>query len=211
MGNSTSSLITKQDRAILLLKKQRDALKQHQKKVLFAIAHDTEVAKQAVAANDPTRAKFYLKLKRQQLDMLTKVSGQLETIEGLIGTIEFKLVEKEVMDLLQQGNQVLKELNLQVSVEKVDEIMDTMTDEQVKTAEITDALGLGAMDYDVDEELAALEREANPTKTSATPPTKVAMPDAPELEPQLLPQPPTHEPQSPAAAKEAAAPAPLPA
>lgn len=210
MGNSTSSLITKQDRAILQLKKQRDALKQHQKKVTFAIAHDTDLAKLAVAANDPQRAKFYLKLKRQQLDMLTKVQGQLETIEGLIGTIEFKLVEKEVMDSLQQGNQVLKELNLQVSVEKVDEIMDTMNDEQIRTAEVTDALGLGGFDYDVEDELAALEREANPpTKTSVAPPTKVAMPDAPELEPQLLPQPPTHEPQLPQ--KQAAAPAPLPA
>ncbi|CAN3374529.1 hypothetical protein DIURU_001345 [Diutina rugosa] len=210
MGNSTSSSITKQDRAILQLKKQRDALKQHQKKVTFAIAHDTDLAKSAVAANDPQRAKFYLKLKRQQSDMLTKVQGQLETIEGLIGTIEFKLVEKEVMDSLQQGNQVLKELNSQVSVEKVDEIMDTMNDEQIRTAEVTDALGLGGFDYDVEDELAALEREANPpTKTSVAPPTKVAMPDAPESEPQSLPQPPTHEPQSPQ--KQAAAPAPLPA
>lgn len=156
MGNTTS--ITAHDRAILQLKKQRDALKQHQKKLDSTIAHDSTLAKQAVATN-PQRAKFYLKHKRQQLDLLGKTLIQLETIETLISTIEFKLVEKDVMELLQQGNQVLKHLNQQVSVDKVDEIMDTFSEERVKADEVTDALGLGGEEYDVDDELAALEEE----------------------------------------------------
>lgn len=190
MGNSALSLITKQDRAILQLKKQRDALKQHQRKLSHSLEHDTSLAKQAVAKNETERAKFYLKLKKQHNGMLSKTLGQLETLEQLISTIEFKLVEKDVMELLQQGNAVLKELNSQVSVDKVDEILDNMEDERVKVDEVTDALGLGAYDVDVDDELEALEREVAPEKAHTEP----KLPDAPQLVPQKLPDAPQTNP-----------------
>lgn len=194
MGNQPSTpKITEQDRAIFQLKQQRDKIKQHQRKLTIICNKQTALAKKAIANNQPQRAKFYLRCKKNQESTINKTFEQLDNLEKLIGTIEFKLIEKDVMYGLQQGNQVLKQLNNEMNVEKIDKIMDDLEEEKLKEAEISQTLGLGSglsrVDEDaIEQEFAKLDREIH-KESDKTKKEDVALPDAPTD--RILPEVPT--------------------
>ncbi|EDK43133.1 conserved hypothetical protein [Lodderomyces elongisporus NRRL YB-4239] len=171
MGNQPSApKITAEDRAIFQLKQQRDKIKQYQRKLSLIRDKQTKLAKKAILNKQPDRAKLYLRLKKQQEATITKTYDQLDNLEKLIGTIEFKLIEKDVMYGLQQGNAVLKQLNAEMNVDKIDKIMDDLEEERLQEQEISQTLGLGSglsrVDEDaVDDEFERLNKEIN--KTSA--------------------------------------------
>lgn len=170
MGQQTSTpKITLQDRAIFQLKQQRDKLKQYQRKLNTIIERQNKLAKEAIIKKDDARAKVYLRSKKQQQTTITKTYEQLDNLETLIGTIEFKLIEKDVMYGLEQGNEVLKTLNSEMSVDKIDKVLDGLEDERLKVDEVLDMLGMGSglsngEEHEVDEELANLEAEVNGAK-----------------------------------------------
>lgn len=166
MGQSPSApKITAQDRAIYQLKQQRDKLKQYQRKLDHVIARQTELARDALKRNQPERAKVYLRSKKQQESTIAKTYEQLGNLEHLIGTIEFKLIEKDVVQGLTIGSDVLKRLNTEMSVERIDKLLDTVDEENMKAAEILDMLGMTGLslsngeENEVDEELRRLEAE----------------------------------------------------
>lgn len=161
-AQSSKPTLTSQDKAIFQLKRQRDSLKQYQKKLYVVIEKQTEGAKAALLEGKPEKAKLYLKLKKQQQSVVNSTYEQLANLEGLIGTIEFKLIEKDVLNGLTEGNKVLKKLNAEMSIEKIDKVMDDIEEEVVRVDEISDILGNKLSDVqelEVDEELQALESE----------------------------------------------------
>lgn len=186
MGNQASQpKITAQDKAIYQLKRQRDSLKQYQRKIDVVKDRQTALAKQAVQEGKLDKAKAYLKAKKQQESITKSTYTQLENLESLIGTIEFKLIEKDVLYGLQQGNEVLKKLNAEMSVDKIDKVMDDLEEERIKVDEVSDILGLGLTnleEHEVEDELEQLEREVLGHKTSAVeekPKQQVTLPDVP--------------------------------
>lgn len=168
MGQQLSQpKITAQDKAIFQLKRQRDNLKQYQRKLNVVIDRQTALAKQALKDGKPEKARLYLRLKKQQQSVINTTYDQLGNLENLIGTIEFKLIEKDVIYGLSQGNEVLKKLNSEMSVEKIDKVLDDFEDERVKVDEVSDMLGSGLsnlQETEVDEELERLEEEVFGTK-----------------------------------------------
>lgn len=210
MGQQLSApKITAQDRAIFQLKQQRDKLQQYQKRLIIVSDKQQILARQAIRDQQQDKAKFYLKLKKQQESTIANTYSQLDNLEGLIGTIEFKLIEKDVIYGLQQGNQVLTKLNNDISIEKVDKLLDDIEDETVKVDEISDMLaGLNnKQESEVDEEFDKLNEEINgkkekeqekPVKLPDTPHT-VPLPDAPNNEIELPTKQEEQEPQQPIA------------
>lgn len=190
MGQQASApKITAQDRAIFQMKQQRDKLKQYQRKLNSVILRQQSLAKEALLKGDNERAKFYLKSKKQQEGVITKTYDQLDNLENLIGTIEFKLIEKDVVYGLSQGNQVLKTLNNEMSADKIDKIIDDLEDEKMKVDEVSDMLGTSSAlsnseEMEVDEELERMQRELMPQE-----PETPKLPEAPRQQP--LPEAPT--------------------
>lgn len=191
MGQQTSTpKITLQDRAIFQLKQQRDKLKQYQRKLNTIIERQNKLAKEAIIKKDNARAKIYLRSKKQQQTTITKTYEQLDNLETLIGTIEFKLIEKDVMYGLEQGNEVLKTLNSEMSVDKIDKVLDGLEDERLKVDEVLDMLGMGSglsngEEHEVDEELANLEAEVNGSKKVETEALQdIDMPAVPNTKPE---------------------------
>lgn len=173
MGQQTSTTkITPHDKAIFQLKQQRDKLKQYQKRIDHLIAQQSELAKVSITDKDLTKAKFYLKCKKQQLTNLRRTYDQLDTLEGLISTIEFKFVENELVKSLSVGNDILKQLNQQMNVDKIDQLMDDLHEERVKVDEVSDVLGepLTRVDQEeVDEEFDRLLKEQQPEPNVVVP------------------------------------------
>lgn len=195
MGQQPSTpKITAQDKAIFQLKQQRDKLKQYQKRLTNVIERQSELSRVAIRNKQPDRAKFYLRSKKQQESTISKTYDQLDNLEGLIGTIEFKLIEKDVLYGLQQGNSVLTKLNNEMSVDKIEKVLDDLEEEKIKVDEVSDALGMGSKlsnneETEVDEEFERLNTEINGKKEEQVP--ELGLPEAPKNE--ILPEVPNNE------------------
>ncbi|KAJ5546910.1 SNF7 family protein [Penicillium frequentans] len=167
MGNTNSSpKISSQDRAILDLKNQRDKLKQYRKRITVLTDRETEIAKECLAQNDRRRALLALRRKKYQESLLDKTDGQLAQLEQLASQVEFSLVQKDVLFGLQQGTEVLQAINKEMGgIEGVERLMGETEEARAYQEEISQMLegNLTNQDEDdVEEELAALQRETQP-------------------------------------------------
>ncbi|KAK3387060.1 Snf7 family [Podospora didyma] len=164
MGNS-SSRVTAQDKAILDLKTQRDKLHQYQRRITVLTDRETQIARQMLAQGDKKRALLALRRKKYQESLLTKTDAQLEQLEKLTSSVEFALIQKDVLFGLQQGTKVLKEIHAEMGgIDHVEKLMGETADAVAYQNEVSEMLGGRISNQDEDEvedELAALEAEVN--------------------------------------------------
>ena len=104
------------------------------------LERERQAAKDALAAGRKDQALLALRRRKYQEQLLVKTDNQLETLQQLVrlvtaamlnaqvSSIEFSLVEKDVLFGLKQGNAVLKELNAEMTVESVDKLMGETAD-----------------------------------------------------------------------------------
>ncbi|KAI8832584.1 Snf7-domain-containing protein [Chytriomyces cf. hyalinus JEL632] len=151
--------ITQHDRAILDLKVQRDKIKKYQKKLAQVAESETRIAKSHLAKGDKRRALLALKKKKYQESLIEKADMQLLNLEQMTDTIEFALIERDILEGLKQGNTVLKEIHKEMNVEAVQQLMDDTADAIAYQNEIDEILGGKLSDSDmedIEEELEAL-------------------------------------------------------
>ncbi|KAI0101859.1 charged multivesicular body protein 6 [Nemania sp. FL0031] len=177
MGNSNSR-VTAQDKAILDLKLQRDKLHQYQRRIVLLTDKETDIARQMLAAGDKKRALLALRRKKYQEQLLVKTDAQLAQLEQLTRNVEFALIQKDVVFGLQQGTRVLKEIHAEMGgIEHVEKLMGETADAIAYQKEVSEMLGGRITNQDEDEvedELAALEREINgPTPLPVAPRTEL--------------------------------------
>ncbi|KAI8974640.1 Snf7-domain-containing protein [Pilobolus umbonatus] len=149
---SSKNTITAQDRAILDLKVQRDKLKQYQKKINVIIDKEIEAAKTALNNGNKQKALLALKKKKYQMQLLEKTEQQLMTLEELTQSIEYALVEKQMLEGLKKGNEVLKEIHKETSIEAVEKLMDDTAEAIAYQNEIDEML-TGLMSPEEEEEV----------------------------------------------------------
>lgn len=164
MGNTSSSpRVTAQDKAILQVKLQKDKLLKYQKKSNLLLKSETEQIKKYLRENDKKSAKVLLKRTKYQETLLENVSNQLLNLENMIQNIEFKLVEKEFLKGLSNGNEILKKLNNEMNINDVEKLMDDVNENIQYQEEIDQVLSTSIVGRDVedeiDEELKQLELE----------------------------------------------------
>ncbi|TID31213.1 hypothetical protein CANINC_000156 [Pichia inconspicua] len=164
MGNTTSTnpKITHHDKAVLQLKLQRDKLTKSKQKIQVVLNREDQIIRQLVKENNLEKAKLALRKKKRQQSLLSTLERQSSTLEELIDTIEFKLIEKDVFYGIQEGAKVLKEINNEMSLEKVEKIMDESAEAVSYQNELSERLsGLltNQEESEVDEELRQLEIE----------------------------------------------------
>ncbi|GAB1313290.1 Vacuolar protein sorting-associated protein 20 [Madurella fahalii] len=162
MGNS-SSRITAQDQAIYNLKLQRDKLHQYQRRITLLTDKETSIARQMLAKGDKPRALLALRRKKYQESLLAKTDAQLEQLEKLTSSVEFALIQKDVLFGLQEGTKVLKEIHDEMGgIENVEKLMGETAEAMAYQREISEILA-GRMtnqdEEEVEDELAVLEAE----------------------------------------------------
>ncbi|KAI6136544.1 Snf7 family [Pisolithus sp. B1] len=178
--NQSVPKITAQDRAILDLKLQRDKLKQYQRKIQVILDQEYEIAKSYLAAGDRDRATIALRRRKYQQSLLLKTDGQLENLEQLVSTIEFSLVEISVLHGLKQGNEVLKEIHREMSVESVEKLMGETQEAREYQLEIGNLL---ANQLSVDDEEAVQEELRQLQVQSTRPELHAELPSVPAEQP----------------------------
>lgn len=137
MGNlSSAPKISSKDKAVLELKVQRDKLKQYEKKLCVVIERELAIAKTQLTLKNHHAARLALSKKKYQEGLLAKTGEQLLNIEQLTATIEYSMVEQEIIKKLALGNDVLKLIHKEMvrvlvlikDLEKVEKIMDDTAD-----------------------------------------------------------------------------------
>ncbi|KAI9634924.1 Snf7 family, partial [Dioszegia hungarica] len=137
--------ITAHDRAILDLKVQRDKMKQYQKRLQSVLDREQEIARESLKKGDKTRALRALRQRKYQEQLLVKTDGQLQTLQELASlpgrlSIEFTQIQATVMKGLEMGNEVLTQLHKEMSLEKVERLMDQTKEGVAYQREIDEAL-----------------------------------------------------------------------
>ncbi|KZT40078.1 hypothetical protein SISSUDRAFT_1060587 [Sistotremastrum suecicum HHB10207 ss-3] len=189
MGSGPSTpKITAQDRAILDLKLQRDKIKQYQRRIQGILDREHEIAKTCLAQGHKDKALLALRRRKYQETVLSKTDGQLQTLEELVSTIEFSLVEQAVLHGLKQGNAVLAEIHKEMNIESVEKLLGETQDAIAYQREIDEMLSNVITNDDeeaVQQELLELQREAI---AQEEPDVRVSLPTAPTEEPVHQPQ-----------------------
>lgn len=111
------------------MKNQRDKLHQYQRRITVLTSLETDIAKRMLAKGDKPRALLALRRKKYQESLLSKTDAQLEQLEQLTSTVEFTLVQKDVIFGLQQGTRVLQEIHREMGgIEHVEKLMEETTE-----------------------------------------------------------------------------------
>jgi len=184
------------DKAVLDLKVQRDKLKQYQKKCEDVLAKETSLARSLLKEGKKKLALLALKKKKYQEQLLQKTETQLTNIQQMIDSVEFAQIEQKVFQGLKEGNEVLKEIHAQMSIDEIDKLMEDTQEAIAYQQEVEDGL-YGKLttedEDDVMEQLAELEKEAGNKLLEALPETpkeklpKVEVPVEDEELPQQQP------------------------
>jgi len=195
------SRITEQDKAVLGLKKQRDQLKQYQKRILGVLEKDRELARKLLKEGKKDRAKLLLRKKKFQEGLLEKTDGQLDNLERLVHDIEFSQVQKQVIDGLKEGNVALEKANAMFSIDEIEDILADTQEASEKQREITDLLSGQLTQEDEDDVIAELdlliEADLEPTIAQDITEDLPAVPDTePERIEDQLPDVPTKDPKA---------------
>jgi len=151
--------VTAHDKAVLDLKVQRDKLMAYQKRMNGVVEKEKEAARQLLKAGQKDKALLVLKKKKRQEQLIAQSQAQLDNVSQMIDSVEFAQMEKDVFDKLKSGNEVLTQLNKEMSVEKVEALMEETEEALAARREIEEALA-GHLtpedDAEIEEELAAL-------------------------------------------------------
>ncbi|CAR29233.1 ZYRO0G03828p [Zygosaccharomyces rouxii] len=168
MGQRPSRVkITKNDRAILQLKRSKDEIHKFAKRTDNLIASE-RVRLKTMIQEDPKHYKenpkirFLLKRIHYQNHLLEQAGDQLINLENLVSTLEFKLVELQFVKGLEHGNEILSKLNKEFK--GADQLMDNVQSQTSYQNEINDVLarsvvGVDDFEEELDKELDQLEEQ----------------------------------------------------
>lgn len=165
LQSSKVNKVSSKDKAVLDLKLQRDKVKQYQKRLSLIGDRERELAKQSLAKGNKQRALLFLRKQKFQNQLLEKSFSQLSNLEELIESIEFAQVQQEVVKGLEQGAQTLKAINAEMSLDKIDKIMDDTAEGIAYQREIEQTLSSAISDEDelaIERDLERMEKEMMP-------------------------------------------------
>ncbi|KAH6596945.1 hypothetical protein BASA61_003287 [Batrachochytrium salamandrivorans] len=150
--------VSSQDKAVLELKVQRDKLKQYEKKLQTVLDRELQVAKEQLRLKNHHAARLALAKKKYQQGLLDKIDSQLITLDQLTQSIEYALVEQQVLEGLQNGTKVLNDLNKEMRLEDVEKLMDDSADAVAYQNQIGEMLSGVFSDADEADVMAELDQ-----------------------------------------------------
>ena len=153
---SRTTKINQEERALLDCKTCRDNIKKYIKSLEKNSSLKKQKAKEALKNKNRDRAKLYMRQSKMYQEQIKASEGKLEMIETQISQIETAQNQLDVFNVLKQGNNILKKLQEEVNVEKIQEIADDLNELKEQNDEITQFFkekGIEENDEEIDNEL----------------------------------------------------------
>ena len=153
---SRTTKINQEERALLDCKICRDNIKKYIKSLEKNSSLKKQKAKEALKNKNRDRAKLYMRQSKMYQEQIKSSEGKLEMIETQISQIETAQNQLDVFNVLKQGNNILKKLQEEVNVEKIQEIADDLNELKEQNDAITQFFkekGIEENDEEIDNEL----------------------------------------------------------
>ncbi|CAD7961391.1 unnamed protein product, partial [Amoebophrya sp. A120] len=158
--NKPVSRTTDQDRTLLQLKLQRDDLNKQKKRFANLIEEEAIIVNTCLREKKKQLALFHLKKKTIHGKMLTNCDNALLKLLELIDNVELLQMQQSVVQAMQVGNDMLKKMRKEVSVEKVEDLLEDAEELREWNAEINAVMAqYGVSEEDIDAELAMIEEQ----------------------------------------------------
>lgn len=111
------------------MKNQRDKLHQYQRRITVLTDREKKIAQEMLAKGNKQGALLALRRKKYQESLLSRTDNQLEQLEKLASSVEFALVQKDIVFGLQQGTKVLQEIHKEMGgLDHVEKLMGETAD-----------------------------------------------------------------------------------
>jgi charged multivesicular body protein 6 len=176
--------LSKNEKVLLECKQCRDNIKLYIKKLERTSNVKREKAKELLKNKQKDRAKLYLKQSKFHLEQVKISEAQLTMIEEQINNIESTTQMLEIQKVLEKGNNVLKEMQKEMNVEKWEKIKDDMDELQEEQNEINQFfrehdIDVQQADDEVNEMFNKMEKELglNEEKLPEVPQGKIVIDD----------------------------------
>ena len=181
--------LSKNEKVLLECKQCRDNIKLYIKKLETTSNKKREKAKELLKNKQKDRAKLYLKQSKFHLEQVKISEAQLTMIEEQINNIQSTTQMLEIQKVLEKGNNVLKEMQKEMNVEKWEKIKDDMDELQEEQNEINQFfrehdIDVQQADDEVNEMFNKMEKELglNEEKLPEVPQGKIVIDDNKEKE-----------------------------
>ena len=181
--------LSKNEKVLLECKQCRDNIKLYIKKLERTSNVKREKAKELLKNKQKDRAKLYLKQSKFHLEQVKISEAQLTMIEEQIDNIQSTTQMLEIQKVLEKGNNVLKEMQKEMNVEKWEKIKDDMDELQEEQNEINQFfrehdIDVQQADDEVNEMFNKMEKELglNEEKLPEAPKNKIVIDDNKEKE-----------------------------
>ncbi|KAK9457658.1 Snf7-domain-containing protein [Dipodascopsis uninucleata] len=165
-GGGSSGGNTRKDNAksaIIELRKHLDTLTKREALLEKRIAEQEGIARKNVSTNK-IAARNALKRKKALETELEKLQAGIASLEAESNAIESANLNFETMKVMQSGARALKNIHGNMDIDKVDATMDEIREQVALTDEIGEAisrpLGQDIDEFELEDELEALEQEA---------------------------------------------------
>jgi charged multivesicular body protein 6 len=170
---SPPSRVNESDKVIAELKITRDKVKNYLKKLESTIAACQSCVKECIRNKQKDKAMLALRKQKYLEKNLETGRGELLNLEGQIVSIENAQIQKNVYEALKQGNDFLKSMNQQLTLQDVDKLMEETAEAIEYQQEVGRALaqqGIEENDEDLLQQLDQLdEKEALDYEIPAVP------------------------------------------
>lgn len=177
-----ATAITDVDKAILSMKTQRRKLEDQGKLLEQRMDNQREAAKQLVVEGRKDRALLMLKKRKLTEQQLHQVQNLVLKVEEMLRNVEMSKQSTKIFDVLNEGNQALKQLQQQWSVEDVQKLMDDTAEAKQYQEELDVILSQSLNEQETGEaeselhELEQLVADAERLELPKVPQAKVQLP-----------------------------------
>ncbi|KAI1851097.1 hypothetical protein JX265_002856 [Neoarthrinium moseri] len=149
--------------AILDLRSQLDMLQKREKHLTTQMNEQDAIARKNVNTNK-NAAKAALKRKKAHEHSLEQTAAQIGTLEQQINAIESANINRETLAAMQRAGEAMKQIHGKLTVDKVDETMAQLQEQNALSEEIVNAItsnqiGEPIDEEELDEELEAMQQE----------------------------------------------------
>lgn len=148
----STTKINSYDRCMLQLKLQRDKLNAASRLYERKAEVERETAKQLLSEGKREKALYCLKRRKAQEVHLERVQKYLDNIFTMMQNVESKQLDNEVAMALKQGTEELTQLNAHLSLDDIEQIMESAAEQIQITTEASALLSQNLVSLDEDDD-----------------------------------------------------------
>jgi charged multivesicular body protein 6 len=166
-----------QDKVVLDIKRCRDNLKNYIKRLQKDSNLNRDKAKELLRNNNRDSAKIFLNKSKMCNTHINTYLNQLNLLEDQLANMQMSIQQKETFEIIGRGNEILKQLQKDVNLEKLENLSEEFNDLKQNQEEVSNFLKTYSItsqefEADVENDLNKMIEETSPLPDTSFPEVK---------------------------------------